>query len=110
MIASKKLMKPELRQHLEDFELKVNLDETSMLELRQNNPYMNAKDELAKLKGKKPKVGQGRNSAVPSNVGQDVEMQEGGAERDSRRRSRADYEQSHQQLAVAQAAGQRDSK
>ena len=58
VVASKKLMKPELRQHLEDFELKVNLDETSMLELRQNNPYMNAKDELAKLKGKKPgKVG-----------------------------------------------------
>lgn len=57
MQASKKLMKPELKQHLEDFELKVNLDENSMLELKQNNPFLNAKDELAKLKKSKQKKG-----------------------------------------------------
>lgn len=44
--SSKKLMKPEMKQHLEDFELKVNLDENAMLELKQNNPFLNAKDEL----------------------------------------------------------------
>lgn len=47
---SKLISKPELKQHLEDFELKVNLDETSMLELKQNNPYLNAKEEIAKLR------------------------------------------------------------
>ena len=51
------MMKPELKQHLEDFELKVNLDENSMLELKQNNPFLNAKDELAKLKKSKQKKG-----------------------------------------------------
>ena len=50
VVSSKKLMKPEMKQHLEDFELKVNLDENSMLELKQNNPFLNAKDELARLK------------------------------------------------------------
>mgnify|MGYP000954029273 CR=1 FL=1 len=53
--ASKKLMKPDLKQHLEDFELKINLDEHSILELRQNNPYINAKDEIAKIKKSKQK-------------------------------------------------------
>lgn len=53
--ASKKLMKPEMKQHLEDFELKVNLDETSILELKQNNPILNAKDEIDKLKKSKQK-------------------------------------------------------
>ena len=38
---------------MDDFELKVNLDENSMLELKQNNPFLNAKDELAKLKKSK---------------------------------------------------------
>ena len=52
---SKKLMKPEMKQHLEDFELKVNLDENSMLELKQNNPFLNAKDEIARLKKSKQK-------------------------------------------------------
>jgi len=55
--ASKRLMKPEMKQHLEDFELKVNLDETSILELKQNNPILNAKDEIAKLKKSKQKKG-----------------------------------------------------
>lgn len=50
-------MKPEMKQHLEDFELKVNLDETSILELKQNNPILNAKDEIAKLKKSKQKKG-----------------------------------------------------
>ena len=53
MTNSKKLMKPEMKQHLEDFELKVNLDENSMLELKQNNPFLNAKDEIARLKKSK---------------------------------------------------------
>ena len=32
-------MKPEMKQHLEDFELRVNLDENAMLQLKQDNPY-----------------------------------------------------------------------
>ena len=47
---SKKLMKPELKKYLEDFELKINLDENAILELKQNNPVINAKEELAKIK------------------------------------------------------------
>ena len=43
-------MKPELKKYLEDFELKVNLDENAILELKQNNPVINAKEELAKIK------------------------------------------------------------
>ena len=46
-------MKPEMKQHLEEFELKVNLDETSMLELKQNNPWLNKKEEIARLKKSK---------------------------------------------------------
>lgn len=57
VVSSKKLMKPENKQHLEDFELKVNLDENSMLELKQNNPFLNAKDEIARLKKSKQKRG-----------------------------------------------------
>lgn len=53
VVASKKLMKPEMKQHLEDFELKVNLDENSMLELKSKNPLLNAKEEIAKLKKSK---------------------------------------------------------
>lgn len=53
MVASKKLMKPEMKQHLEDFELKINLDENSMLELKSKNPLLNAKEEIAKLKKSK---------------------------------------------------------
>ena len=51
--SSKKLMKPEMKQHLEDFELKVNLDENAMLELKQNNPLLNMKEELARIKKSK---------------------------------------------------------
>ena len=40
---------------MEDFELKVNLDENSMLELKANNPILNAKEEIAKLKASKHK-------------------------------------------------------
>jgi len=82
--ASKKLMKADLKQHVEDFELKINLDETSMLELKQNNPFLNAKDALPKTKKSKQK---GRGAAA------DVEMMEAGAnETPSRRRNRADFE------------------
>jgi hypothetical protein len=48
--ASKKLMKPEMKQYLEDFELKVNLDENAMLQLKQDNPYASKGEHLAKLK------------------------------------------------------------
>ena len=85
--ASKKLMKPEMKQHLEDFELKVNLDESSMLELKQNNPFLNAKEEIAKLKKSKQKK-QGNVAAT-----QDVEMENGAAETPSKRRTRAQFEQ-----------------
>ena len=51
---SKKLLqRPEMKQHLEDFELKVNLDENAMIELRQNSHRINVKEELAKLKNSK---------------------------------------------------------
>ena len=81
-------MKPELKKYLEDFELKVNLDENAILELKQNNPVINAKEELAKLKqSRKQKQG---------DVGaQDVEMNnenEEGSERVNGRRRRAEFE------------------
>lgn len=41
---SKKLMKPDLKQHIEDFEMKVNLDENAQIDLKQNNNYLNAKE------------------------------------------------------------------
>ena len=31
VLSTKRLMKPEMKAHLEDFELKVNLDENAML-------------------------------------------------------------------------------
>lgn len=34
---AKKLMKPELKPAIEEFELKINLDENAQLELKQNN-------------------------------------------------------------------------
>jgi hypothetical protein len=68
----------------------VNLDENSMLELKQNNPFLNAKDEIAKLKKSKQKKGP---------AGQDVEMENGENESpQSKRRSRADFESSKQAL------------
>lgn len=67
MQSSKKLMKPEMKQHLEEFELKVNLDENAMLQLKQDNPYASKQEQLAKLKAQKKK---GR----PTNV--DSEMPE----------------------------------
>ena len=38
---SKSLKKPEMKQFLEDFELKVNLDENAMMQLKADNPYGN---------------------------------------------------------------------
>ena len=43
-------MKPELKAHLEEFELKVNLDEESMLELKKDNQLLNAKEKMAQIK------------------------------------------------------------
>ena len=87
-------MKPELKQHLDDFELKINLDENSMLELKKNNTYLNAKEEIARLKKSKKK----------NNVAgqQDVDMDDANEvnEQPNRRRSRADYEFGQQQLAI----------
>ena len=98
VVSSKKLMKPETKQHLEDFELKINLDETSMLELKQNNPYLNTKEEIAKLKKSKQKN-------KPAAAAQDVEMAEnGGNETPSRRRSRADFVSGQADLANQIAA------
>ena len=54
---------------MEDFELKVNLDENSMLELKANNPILNAKEEIAKLKASKHK----QQAHVPA-AEADVEM------------------------------------
>ena len=48
-------MKPEMKQHLEEFELKVNLDENAMLQLKQDNPYASKQEQLAKLKAQKKK-------------------------------------------------------
>lgn len=48
--SSKKLMKPEMKAHLEEFELRVNLDETAMLQLAKDNPYASKQEQLAKLK------------------------------------------------------------
>ena len=39
-------MSKDMKAHIEDFELKVNLDENAMLELKQNNPFLNAQAEL----------------------------------------------------------------
>ena len=40
------LQNKEFKQHLEDFELKVNLDENAMIELKQNRKVLNVKQEL----------------------------------------------------------------
>lgn len=56
-----------MKQHLEDFELKVNLDENAMLELKQNNPLLNMKEELARIKKSK------KRGVMPSQA-PDVEM------------------------------------
>ena len=83
-----------MKQHLEDFELKVNLDENAMLELKQNNPLLNMKEEIAKLKKSK------KRGAMASHAA-DVEMDENGngGIRDSaagmggpRRRTRQEFE------------------
>lgn len=41
---AKKLMKPDLKQSIEEFEIKVNLDENAQIDLKQNNNYLNAKE------------------------------------------------------------------
>lgn len=43
-------MKPELKSVIEEFELKVNLDENAQLDLKTNNSYLNAKEQLSKIK------------------------------------------------------------
>lgn len=55
--SSKKLMKPEMKAHLEDFELKVNLDENAMLQLQADNPYATRQEQIKQLKAKKKKGG-----------------------------------------------------
>ena len=53
------LQNKEFKQHLEDFELKVNLDENAMIELKQNRKVLNVKQELQRLKkNKRRDVGQ----------------------------------------------------
>ena len=41
---AKKLMKPDLKQSIEEFEIKVNLDENAQIDLKENNNYLNAKE------------------------------------------------------------------
>ena len=41
---------------MEDFELKVNLDENAMIELKQNGNRINMKEELRKIKRSKLRV------------------------------------------------------
>lgn len=94
--ASKKLLKPEMKQSLEDFELKVNLDENAMLELKQNNPRLNMKEELARLKQKNKSKGRAAAASTVANV----EMEEIAVNNHTRvpdpnipkRRTRADFD------------------
>ena len=57
----KKLMKPELKQTIEEFEIKVNLDHDAAIDLKSNNTYLNAKEQLNKIK-KQRKQEQARGS------------------------------------------------
>ena len=49
----RKQMKPDMKAAIDEFELKVSLDENAQLELRQNNHYLNAKEQLQKFKKQK---------------------------------------------------------
>jgi len=40
----RKMMKPDLKPAIDEFELKISLDENAQLELKQNNLYLNAKE------------------------------------------------------------------
>ena len=51
--SKKVLSTPEMKQYVEDFELKVNLDENAMIELKQNGNRINMKEELRKIKRSK---------------------------------------------------------
>jgi len=87
--ACKRLMKPEMKQYLEDFELKVNLDEGAMLELKQNNPFLNAQAELDKIKRSKRRQQRRGESQMPSHIpGGDQEMAEPGTPQGTSSRKR----------------------
>lgn len=48
-------MKPEMRPLIEELEIKVNLDENAQLQLREDNKYLNAQEQLKELKKQKKK-------------------------------------------------------
>ena len=39
-----------MKAAIDELEIKVNLDENAQLELRENNQYLNAKEQLQKIK------------------------------------------------------------
>lgn len=47
---SKKLIKPELKAQLDEFEMKINLDENAILQLKRDNKILNAKEEVQRIK------------------------------------------------------------
>ena len=80
-----KLMKPELKEHLDKFRELINLDENSQLQLKKQNNLLGQKK------------GKGRQS-----IQGDVEMvgpeQQRSVEQGSRKKSRAQFEQDQEQL------------
>lgn len=58
--AKKGIVKPDMKPQIEEFELKVNLDENAQLELKQNNNYLNAKEQLSKIKKNRKNQAQGQ--------------------------------------------------
>ncbi len=71
-----------------------------MLELKQNNPFLNAKDEIAKLKKNNSK----QKKASGGNSNQDVDMENAGPNGEympsaaNKRRSRAEFESGQAQM------------
>jgi len=61
--AKKGIVKPDMKPQIEEFELKVNLDENAQLELKQNNNYLNAKEQLSKIKKNRKNQAQGQVTA-----------------------------------------------
>ena len=74
-----------------------------MFEQKQNNPMLNTQEEIAKLNRSK----QRQSSVVPEGAGADVDMiaeneaaeSQVGLETPSKKRNRADFEKSQQQIA-----------
>ena len=96
---TRKLMKPELKAHIEEFEAKINLDENAQLELKANNQILNAKEKAVQMKKMKKTLNQQANAArVSSSAAMDIDMvSDAGSEvnqnpRESRKRNRQEFE------------------